>query len=40
MEQFEVDVLRFDNSESPVEEYLNGTEIKMRAKILWTIALL
>lgn len=40
MDRFEVDFFRFDNGESPVEEYLDGTEIKMRAKILWTIALL
>lgn len=40
MENFEIDFFHLDNGECPVEEYLNGTEVKMRAKILRTIGLL
>ncbi|MDD6484052.1 MAG: type II toxin-antitoxin system RelE/ParE family toxin [Clostridiales bacterium] len=40
MDNFDIDFFRLDNGVSPVEEYLNASDTKMRAKILWTIGLL
>ena len=40
MKNFEVDFFKLDNGECPVKEYLDGTDKKMRAKMLWTIGLL
>lgn len=40
MENFDVDFFHLDNGDCPVEEYLDGTPTKMRAKILRTIGLL
>lgn len=40
MERFTVDFYRADNGSCPVIEYLDSLSIKMRAKIMRTIALL
>ena len=40
MENFTIDFFEFENGDCPVREYLDGIDVKMRAKILWTIGLL
>lgn len=40
MDNFDIDFFQLDNGNYPVKEYLNATDVKMRAKILWTIGLL
>lgn len=40
MNDFEIDFFQLDNGNYPVKEYLNDIDVKMRAKILWTIKLL
>ncbi|MDY3304251.1 MAG: hypothetical protein SOW78_08255 [Clostridia bacterium] len=40
MEQFEIEFFETDSGDCPVTEFLNGTEIKMKAKILRMIELL
>ena len=40
MDNFDIDFFQLDNGYYPVKEYLNATDVKMRAKILWTIGLL
>lgn len=40
MENFIIDFFKFDNGKCPLVEYLDSLDIKMRAKILWTIGLL
>lgn len=40
MDNFDIDFFQLDNGDYPVKEYLNATDVKMRAKILWTIGLL
>ena len=40
MNNFEIDFFTLDNGFCPIREYLDSTDKKMRAKILWTIGLL
>ncbi len=40
MEQFEIEFFESDRGDCPVTEFLNETDIKMRAKILRMIELL
>ncbi len=40
MKNFDIDFFKFDDGKCPVREYLDSTDTKMRAKILWTISLL
>ncbi len=40
MDNFEIDFFKLDNGHCPIIEYLDSTDKKMRAKILWTIGLL
>ena len=40
VENFEVDFFKHDNGECPVIEYLNSINIKLIAKMAWTIGLL
>ncbi len=40
LEQFEIEFFETDSGDCPVTEFLNGTEIKMKAKILRMIELL
>lgn len=40
MNDFEINFFQLDNGNYPVKEYLNDIDVKMRAKILWTIKLL
>lgn len=36
MENFTVDFFRFDNGDCPLREYLDGIDMKLRAKIIRT----
>jgi phage-related protein len=40
LENFDIDFYKSDNGDCPIEEYLNSVDVKMRAKIAWTIGLL
>lgn len=40
MEQFEIEFFETDSGDCPVTEFLDGTDIKMRAKISRMIELL
>lgn len=40
LENFNIDFFNLDNGDCPIKDYLNSLDVKMRAKILWTIGLL
>lgn len=40
MENFDIDFFELDNGDCPIREYLDSVDVKMRAKIAWTIGLL
>lgn len=40
MENFDIVFFELDNGDCPIREYLDSVDVKMRAKIAWTIGLL